>query len=90
LGEGGGRGDPPVEEPSGERRSIEGVGEGDGVSERGDGGGKECDVERGVSGREAPGDIEVGRGRKEVGIGVERIGSVCDRTGVEFCGEGDE
>lgn len=80
----GGTGDPPVEEPSGDKRSIEGVGDGDGVSERGDGGGRECELERGVSGREAPGEIEVGRGSSEAEIGDDSVGSVWERTGVEF------
>lgn len=74
----GGIGDPPVEEPSGEGRSIEGEGEGEGVSERGEGGGiKELEVERGVSGLEAPGEMEVGRGSRVAGV-EDRSGDVCE------------
>jgi len=71
----GGSGEPPVEEPSGEGRSIEGDGEGEGVRDRGDGGGKEF-VDLGVVGREAPGEIEVGRGRRFLGGVKARAGAV--------------
>lgn len=83
LGEGerdfgqGGRGDPPVEEPSGEGRSIEGDGDGEGVSDLGDGGGKEF-VDLGVVGRDAPGDIEVGLGRRFLGGVKASEGAVCE------------
>jgi len=83
LGEGdrdfgqGGRGDPPVEEPSGEGRSMEGDGDGEGVSDLGDGGGKEL-VDLGVVGRDAPGDIDVGLGRRFLGGVKAREGAVCE------------
>lgn len=77
----GGRGEPPVEDPSGDGRSIEGDGEGEGVSDRGDGGGKEL-VDLGVVGRDAPGEIEVGLGRRFFGGVKARSGAVCE------CGKG--
>ena len=57
----GGRGEPPVEDPSGEGRSIEGEGEGEG--HLGEGGGM-VELGRGEDGWEAPGEIDVGRGRR--------------------------
>ena len=72
LGEGerdfgqGGRGDPPVEDPSGDGRSIEGEGEGEGVNDLGEGAGSELLEDLGVEGRDSPGDIEVGLASKFV------------------------
>lgn len=83
LGEGerdfghGGRGEPPVEDPSGEGRSMEGDGDGEGVSDRGEGGGNEV-VDLGVVGRDAPGEIEVGLGRRFLGGVKARAGVVCE------------
>ena len=57
----GGSGDPPVEEPSGDGRSMEGEGEGEG--DLGDGGGI-VELGLGDDGWEAPGEIDVGRGRR--------------------------
>lgn len=67
LGEGdldfGGSGDPPVEDPSGDGRSIDGEGDGEGLNDLGDVRTMELLWEDfGVSGLEAPGDIEVGLG----------------------------
>ena len=75
LGEGdrdlgqGGSGEPPVEEPSGEGRSMEGEGVREGDRDRGDvtlgAGSEEVEgVDWGVSGLEAPGEIEVGLGER--------------------------
>lgn len=64
----GGSGDPPVEEPSGDGRSMDGEGVGDGERERGEvvAASKELLLfdDFGVSGLDAPGDIDVGRGDK--------------------------
>ena len=57
----GGRGEPPVEDPSGEGRSIDGEGEGEG--DLGEGGGI-VELGRGEDGWDAPGEIDVGRGSK--------------------------
>lgn len=69
LGQGG-SGEPPVEEPSGEGRSMEGEGVGDGERDLGDvmlGAGSEAvegEEDWGVSGLEAPGEMEVGLGER--------------------------
>ena len=64
----GGSGDPPVEEPSGDGRSIEGEGVGDGDKDRGDVVAASRELllleDLGVSGLDAPGEIDVGRGDK--------------------------
>lgn len=64
--QGVGVGEPPLEDPSGEGRSIDGEGEGDGERDRGGDGGSVSakSVLPGVEGRDAPGLMEVGRARR--------------------------
>ena len=85
LGEGdldfGGNGDPPVDDPSGDGRSIDGEGDGEGLNDLGDVRTMELLLEDfGVSGLEAPGDIDVG-------LGDNKLMSGCTGEGGEETAE---
>lgn len=94
LGEGdldlgqGGRGDPPVDDPSGDGRSIDGEGEGEGLSDLGDVSAIELLFDDlGVSGLEAPGDIEVGLGDNKQIFSVFSGVTACTEEGGEEIGD---
>ena len=90
LGQGG-SGEPPVEDPSGDGRSIEGDGDGDGDSERGEVVAAAAELllfeDLGVSGLEAPGDMEVGLGDSRW---LAEAGAHWSSRGVAGCCTGEE
>ena len=87
----GGRGEPPVEDPSGEGRSMDGDGEGEGLSDLGEV--KAIELlfdDLGVSGLEAPGDIDVGLGDNKVNFSLFSGVSACTEEGGEETGDDAE
>ena len=92
LGEGdldlGGNGDPPVDDPSGEGRSMDGEGEGEGLNDLGDVRTMELLLDDlGVSGLDAPGDIDVGLGDNKLIFSIFSGMSACTGEGGEENGE---
>ena len=84
----GGNGDPPVDDPSGDGRSIDGEGEGEGLKDLGDVRTMELLLDDlGVSGLDAPGDIDVGLGDSKLILSVFSGISSCTGEGGEEIGE---